>query len=122
MIFRIILKLLGQKDQDTLLGCRKTNAAMKTASTKKEERLNCSESGDSMSKKQLDENVFVQCPYYKHEQQSVIYCEGVEDNSSIHMAFASKTQKKEYEKRFCQNCWQDCLIACAQNIKWDYDF
>ena len=73
-----------------------------------------------MPKQKYVENAFVQCPYYKYERQSVIYCEGHGEISSIHMAFASSTQRKQYEKQFCQNCWKDCMIANAHNRKWDY--
>jgi hypothetical protein len=76
---------------------------------------------DTMPKRPIVENVFVQCPYYKYERESVIYCEGAEENSSIHMAFSSKTQRQEYERRFCQDCWKKCLIAEAQNKKWEYE-
>lgn len=75
-----------------------------------------------MPKQKGVENVFVRCPYYKHERQSVICCEGPTKNSSIHMAFASTAQRKEYEKQFCQKCWADCLIASAHNKKWNYEF
>lgn len=73
-----------------------------------------------MPKQKCVENVFVQCPYYKYERPCVIYCEGHDENSSIHMAFSSNTQKKEFEKQFCQDCWQKCIIADAHNRKWDY--
>ena len=72
-------------------------------------------------KRNTDENVFVKCPYYKCESQCVIYCEGVEENSSIHMAFATKPQRKEYEQKLCYNCWWKCMIADAHNRKWDYN-
>ena len=73
-----------------------------------------------MSKQHRVENAYVLCPYYKYESQSVIYCEGNEDDSSIHMAFSSSTQRKQYEKQFCQQCWKDCLIADAHNRRWEY--
>jgi hypothetical protein len=74
-----------------------------------------------MSKQNVVENAFVQCPYYKCERQSVIFCEGAEENSSIHMAFSSSTQRKQYEKQFCQQCWKNCMIADAHNRRWDYE-
>lgn len=74
-----------------------------------------------MSKRSVDENVFVKCPYYKCESQCVIYCEGVETNCCIHLAFATKTQRKEYEKNFCMGRWEKCMIAEAHNRKWGYE-
>ena len=73
-----------------------------------------------MPKRNVDENAYVKCPYYKCESQCVIYCEGVETNNCIHMAFASKPQRKEYEKQFYQRSWERCMIAEALNRKWDY--
>lgn len=74
-----------------------------------------------MPKQNVVENASVQCPYYKCERQSVIFCEGAEENSSIHMAFSSSTQRKQYEKQFCQQCWKNCMIADAHNRRWDYE-
>ena len=53
-----------------------------------------------MAKRNVDENVFVKCPYYKCESQCVVYCEGVETNNCIHMAFATTAQRKAFEERF----------------------
>jgi len=66
------------------------------------------------------ENPYVKCPYYKYERQAVIYCEGAEQGSCIHMAFAAGTRRKEYKKQFCENCWHTCMVADAHNRKWDY--
>ena len=74
-----------------------------------------------MPKRNTDENVFVKCPYYRGESQCVLFCEGVvEKDCCIHVAFATKTQRKEYEKQFCQGCWWKCMIADAHNRKWGY--
>lgn len=74
-----------------------------------------------MAKQGFVENAFVRCPYYKYERQSVIYCEGCAENSSIHMAFSSSTGRKKFERRFCQKQWKDCMIATALNGKWEYE-
>ena len=74
-----------------------------------------------MPKQKYVESMFAQCPYYKYERQSVIYCEGQDENSSIHMAFSSSGLKKQHEKLYCQNCWKKCVIAMAHNLKWDYE-
>lgn len=73
-----------------------------------------------MPKLNVNENPYVQCPYYKYERQAVIYCEGAEDGSNIHMAFSAGSQRKSYEKRYCEACWKDCMVADALNRKWDY--
>lgn len=52
------------------------------------------------------------CPFYKHETSQVIYCDGVQEGSVLHLAFASKTDAKEYKDSFCHTaCWQGCMIA-----------
>lgn len=50
------------------------------------------------------------CPYYRHEDSQVIYCEGVSDQSVIHLAFASKTDSLNYKKNLCRACYRDCRI------------
>lgn len=61
---------------------------------------------------------YVVCPYYRSEERQVIYCEGVEENSSIHMAFSTPQQKKEYLLNYCRKFKPDCLVAQALNQKW----
>ena len=74
-----------------------------------------------MAKRNMDEDVFVKCPYYKCESQCVIYCRDDEKaNCCIHMAFATKPQKKIHKEQFCRSCWVRCLIAEAYNKKWGY--
>ena len=73
-----------------------------------------------MTKLSHVENAFVRCPYYKYERQCVLYCEGQEAGSSLHMAFSSGTRRKEYEQKFCQQNWRACMIAAVHNRRWDY--
>jgi len=63
----------------------------------------------------------VKCPYYRKERQSVIYCEGVERESCIHLAFGSADRRRDYERQFCEDGWSGCMIAAAHNRKWDYE-
>ena len=51
------------------------------------------------------------CPCYKHEDSQVIYCDGVQDGSVIHLAFASKTDAKEYKAKYCRNDYKSCEIC-----------
>ena len=74
-----------------------------------------------VSKRNSDENVFVKCPYYKCETQCVVFCEGVEENCCIHLAFATKPQRKEYERIYCQKDWTECMIAQGHNKRWGYN-
>ncbi len=63
-------------------------------------------------------DAYVVCPYYHSEERQVIYCEGVEKNSAIHMAFATPQQKKDYLLRNCRQFWGRCPVADALNKKW----
>ena len=62
----------------------------------------------------------VVCPYYKYEAPQLIYCEGVEDKTALHLAFNTKSGKKEYMGRKCCAKWRQCLIAQMLNRKYDY--
>ena len=50
-----------------------------------------------------------QCPFYRAEDRKVIYCEGVEQGSSLHNAFAGSAAP--YKERYCCARWEDCRIA-----------
>lgn len=58
-----------------------------------------------------------QCPFYRAEERNMIYCEGVEDNSSIHNAFAGSAEK--YKTRYCCGDWEKCRIAKMLWSKYD---
>lgn len=51
------------------------------------------------------------CPYYRHEDSQVIYCDGVSDQSVIHLAFANKSDSKAYKVNYCRGHWQKCHIV-----------
>ena len=59
------------------------------------------------------------CPYYKHEDSQVIYCDGVTGESVTHVAFASSTQAKDYKCRFCQNDFMNCGIKKMLDCIWE---
>lgn len=50
------------------------------------------------------------CPYYKHEDSQMIYCDGVQDGSVIHLAFSNKTDALNYKKDFCRDNCNKCNI------------
>lgn len=75
--------------------------------------------GEEMPKRNV--NAYVLCPYYKCDERQMIYCEGIEENSAIHMAFSTPQQRKEYENQYCKQCWAGCMIAGALNRKHDYE-
>lgn len=61
----------------------------------------------------------VLCPYYQSDEKQIIYCEGVEPDTRIHLAFSSSPQLKCYRKRFCEGSYNRCRIADMLNKKWD---
>jgi hypothetical protein len=63
----------------------------------------------------------VVCPYYKYEAPQMVYCEGVEPNTALHLAFAAKADKKTFMEQKCRCSWKKCLIAQMLNRKWDYE-
>ena len=63
----------------------------------------------------------VVCPYYKYEAPQMVYCEGVEDNTALHLAFAAKADKKMFMEQKCRCSWKECMIAQMLNRKWDYE-
>lgn len=66
-------------------------------------------------------DVLVKCPYYKGEEKQMIFCEGVQEGSAIHLAFDTSTNLKDYKNRFCKKDYNRCLLADMHNRKWDYD-
>ena len=66
-------------------------------------------------------SVYVKCPYYRREEKQKIFCEGVSQGTSIHLAFGSPQQRKQYETIYCKGDWSRCLLAQMQNRKWDYE-
>ena len=67
------------------------------------------------------QDVLVKCPYYKGEEKQMIFCEGVQEGSAIHLAFDTSPNLKEYKNRFCKRCYNQCLVAEMLNRKYDYN-
>ena len=60
-----------------------------------------------------------ECPFYKGEDEKVIYCEGPTKGSTIQVAFPGSTDA--YKRSYCYNapCWEKCLIAKALCEKYN---
>ena len=67
------------------------------------------------------QDVLVKCPYYKGEEKQMLFCEGVQEGSAIHLAFDTPSSLKEYKNSFCKRRYNKCLIADLLNRKWGYD-
>lgn len=62
-----------------------------------------------MGKRYIDPKA--RCPYYHSEDAQKIYCDGVQEGTAIHLAFGSKTDKKDYKQEFCKEEFGSCKIA-----------
>lgn len=52
----------------------------------------------------------VQCPFYKHDQNAKIKCEGVVPRTSAMMCFWSVGEKDQYMDRYCIGHYQACEL------------
>lgn len=60
------------------------------------------------------------CPYYRMEERQKLYCEGVEEGMTLHVAFGSPKMQERYKAgRCCSWAWADCRIARMLNQKWE---
>lgn len=60
------------------------------------------------------------CPYYCAEKSQEIICEGVEDRTRIHLSFATRFDKDEYMKKYCNKCenFDNCRLCDMLNLKY----
>lgn len=52
----------------------------------------------------------IKCPYYRHEKMPKIHCQGVRENSLIHLAFGNPTDYKEYRSYYCSDNYERCEV------------
>lgn len=51
------------------------------------------------------------CPFYKFYDDRKIICEGVQEDSSIHMTFGQTIDRKDYERCRCHSDYKKCPVA-----------
>ena len=51
-----------------------------------------------------------ECPFYKKEEQHKIYCNGIVENSSVHLAFGKDSDCKEYKQTKCRDDYLTCPV------------
>lgn len=61
------------------------------------------------------------CPFYRSETQQKVYCEGVEDGTSIHLAFDTTAHANEFKQYYCSGRYMACPIAVMLNDKYRED-
>ena len=59
------------------------------------------------------------CPFYRHENRQVIFCEGVEEGIVLHLAFANPSECLEYKKRYCRWNHTQCYVSKMLIIKYN---
>lgn len=55
-------------------------------------------------------SISVKCPFYKKEAHCKIYCSGVTENTSIHLAFGNATDWYTHKSMFCKKNHVQCYI------------
>lgn len=51
------------------------------------------------------------CPHYLHEDSQVIYCDGIQAGTVVHIAFANKTDSVQYKKCYCRcKDYEQCRV------------
>lgn len=50
------------------------------------------------------------CPFYKHQDPSMIYCQGFTWGTTIHVAFDNRAMLRDYTGKFCKENFKDCRV------------
>lgn len=61
----------------------------------------------------------VDCPFYHSEDSQKIYCEGIKDGTSLHLAFGDSNERKAYRNQYCCNEFGECRIADMLYTKYE---
>lgn len=59
------------------------------------------------------------CPYYKHEDPQLIYCLGLDDATTLHIAFADAREAKKYKNTYCYKECRKCPLYRALEGVWN---
>lgn len=59
------------------------------------------------------------CPFYDSEEAQKVVCEGVKENTGIHICFETPASLREYKIEFCYNNYQGCIIYKALYSKYE---
>ena len=43
------------------------------------------------------------CPYYKHENRFVVFCQGIDEESVLHLAFPTPSSCFKHKNDYCRN-------------------
>lgn len=61
------------------------------------------------------------CPYYKAQNRNEVICQGPRAGTSLHLAFSSPAERKDYQKVTCHKMDYDekCLIARVHEASYE---
>ena len=66
--------------------------------------------GDDVKRGQYESKTTA-CPFYKKEDRQTIFCDGVTDNSSVHLAFGNASDCKEHKIAYCRSDFHLCPVC-----------
>lgn len=64
-------------------------------------------------------SAFALCPFYRLQSNTWVQCEGIEDGSTVKLAFKATQHAQEYIRQFCNGDWDACRIARMLNQKYE---
>ena len=50
------------------------------------------------------------CPFYRHENRFVIFCQGVDNESVLHLAFPKPSSCLSFKEQYCRKNHTKCYI------------
>lgn len=59
------------------------------------------------------------CPFYTCEESIRIMCEGIQQNSSVHIVFGMVKQRQTYSREYCQRDYKQCIQYQGLMHKYD---
>lgn len=73
-----------------------------------------------MAQRRSGKDKYVVCPYYKWANKGKISCEGVDDESTIHLVYGDENDTYDYFNDYCCSAYgmHRCLIYRMLNRKY----
>ena len=72
-----------------------------------------------MAKKGYNLSANVECPFFHFYCGSKIMCEGIESDSTTHLAFASIEKRRRYMESICYTNYKSCKLCQMLYKKYD---
>ena len=65
------------------------------------------------------ESKCAKCPFYDCEEAQKVICEGVIENTHVHICFDTPGALKIYKRGFCYNDYESCILHKALSSKYE---